>query len=334
MAIIRLARIARSLLGATAVAVTTTWTAPASVAQQTPAYPSKPLRMIVPFTPGGGADLTARTFAEKMATGLGQPVVVENKPGSNGVIGTDAVAKAAPDGYTILLIDRGALGINPSLYVSLPYDPLKSFAYIGIATEGPYVLVTPVGLGMKSVAELVALAKSKPLNYGSYGVGSMAQLNLEAFARQAGVKMVHIPYKGAAPAVVGAVQGDVAVTIASPPAVLGHLREKRLIALAVGSEKRLAQLPDVPTMKEIGIATDSLISTFFALAAPAATPQPIVERLNAELKRAASAPDLVEKLTTIGLIPTGSSPAEMTKIVTDDVARFSALVKSIGITPE
>ena len=306
----------------------------AAPAQTVAGYPTKPIKLVVPFPPGGGADLSARTFAERMGAGLGQPVVVDTRTGANGVVGTDAVAKAAPDGYTILLTDRGALGINPSLYAALPYDPLNSFAYIGIATEGPFVLVVNPALGLKSVADLVALAKTKPINYGSYGTGSMAQLNLEAFAQRAGIKMVHIPYKGAAPAVLAAVQGDVVVTVASPPTVLGYLRSGRLTALAVGTDKRLGQLPEVPTMAEAGLPADTLVPTFFALAAPAGTPAPIVARLHAELARAAAAPEVVEKLTAIGLVPIGSTPEAAARLVAQYVARFGALVKSIGIAPE
>ena len=174
---------------------------PAAFAQA-PAYPTKPVKLVVPFSPGGASDLTARTLAQKMGESMGQSIVVENKPGANGVLGIDSVAKSQPDGYTILLTDRGSLTVNPSLYVKLPYDPIKDFSYIGIATDGPYVLVANPTLNVKTVQELVALSKSKPgtVNYSSFGVGSMAQLNLEAFNQKMGTDMLHVPYKGAAPA--------------------------------------------------------------------------------------------------------------------------------------
>ncbi|HEY7379025.1 MAG TPA: tripartite tricarboxylate transporter substrate-binding protein [Steroidobacteraceae bacterium] len=275
-------------------------------------------------------------LAQKMGERLGQPVIVENKPGANGLIGTDAVAKAAPDGYTILMTDRGALGINPSLYAKLPYDSRKDFAHIGIATEGPYVLVVSSALPVKSLAELVALARSKPgaLRYGSYGVGSMAQLNIEALARAEGVALQHIPYKGAPPAVAAVVAGQVDLTIASPPSLLGFIRNGRVRALAVGSDARLALLPDVPTMKEAGLASQPLVPTYFALSAPAGTPVAIVDRLNEELRRALQSPDVAQKLRAAGLIPVGSSPAAMSRIVAQDVDRFAELVKDIGIAPE
>jgi tripartite-type tricarboxylate transporter receptor subunit TctC len=299
-------------------------------------YPDRPIRLVVPFPPGGGADTTARMLAQKMSARLGQPIAVENKPGANGLIGTDAVAKAAPDGYTILMTDRGALGINPSLYAKLPYDPCKDFAHIGIATDGPYVLVVSSTLPVQSLGELIAFARSKPgaLRYGSYGVGSMAQLNIEALARAAGITLQHIPYKGAPPAVQAVVTGEVDLTIASPPSLLGFIKEGRLRALAVGSDTRLALLPDVPTMKEAGLASQPLIPTYFALSAPAGTPPAIVARLNEELRRALRSPDVADKLRASGLVPDGGSPAAMTHIVAEDVKHFAVLVKEVGIRPE
>jgi tripartite-type tricarboxylate transporter receptor subunit TctC len=171
---------------------------PAAFAQA-PAYPAKPLKLVVPFSPGGASDLTARTLAQKMGESLGQPIVVENKPGVNGALGIDSVAKSQPDGYTILLADRGSLTVNPSLYLKLPYDPIKDLSSIGIATDGPYVLVANPKLNVTTVKELVALSKSRPgtVNYSSFGIGSMAHLNLEAFNQRMGTDMLHVPYKGA-----------------------------------------------------------------------------------------------------------------------------------------
>lgn len=306
------------------------------VLAQSAAYPERPIRMIVPFPPGGGADTTARMLAQKMGDNLGQSVTVDNRPGANGLVGTDAVAKAAPDGYTILLTDRGALGINPSLYAKLPYDPRKDFAYIGVATDGPYVLVVSAALPVKSVADLVALARAKPgaLRYGSYGVGSMAQLNLEALARQTGITLQHVPYKGAPPAVAAVVAGEVDMTIASPPSLLGFVKEGRVRALAVGSDTRLSLLPEVPTLKEAGVPGEPLVPTYFALAAPAGTPSAVVARLNEALRQAVTAPDVAAKLVAAGLVPNGGTGAAMTKLVNDDVERFGVLVKDIGIKPE
>jgi tripartite-type tricarboxylate transporter receptor subunit TctC len=324
----------RLLAGLAALAAATVFDS--ALAQVDPAYPARPVRMVVPFPPGGGADFTARTVGQRMGEAMGQPVVVENRPGANGLVGTELVARSAPDGYTILLVDRGALGVNPSLYARLPYDPLKDFAYVGIATEAPYVLVINPSLPAKSVSELVALARTKPgsIHYGSFGIGSMPQLNLEAFNRRHGTDLYHVPYKGAGPAVKAVVAGEVGVAIASAPSVLGFIRDGRLRALAVGADKRLALLPDVPTLAEAGGGADTLIPTFFALAAPAGTPRPIVAKLSAEAQRAVAAPDVAEKLVANGLVPAGGTPEAMANAVAADVARFGALVKAIGIKPE
>jgi tripartite-type tricarboxylate transporter receptor subunit TctC len=300
------------------------------------AYPSRPIKLIVSFTPGGGADLTARTVALKMGEQLKQPVVVENRPGANGLVGAGAVAQSAPDGYTILLTDRGALGVNPSLYKQMPYDPTKDFAYIGIATIAPYVLVIDPKLPAKTLAEFVALAKAQPgkINYASFGIASMAQLNLEAFKSRLGVNLVHVPYKGAGPAVQAVVAGDAGVTISSPAAVLGFVRDGRLRALAIGAPQRSSLLPDVPTLAESGVEGDLLASTYFALAAPGATPRPIVERLHDEMKRALSAPDVRERLLKAGLEPVGGTGQQLAELVKQDIPRFRKLVTEIGIQPE
>lgn len=296
-------------------------------------WPSQPIRMIVPFPPGGAADLTARTIGEYMGGTLKQAVVVENRTGANGVLGMDAVAKAKPDGYTILMTDRGSLGINPSLYAPLPFDPINGFAMIGVAVEGPVVVVVDPKLGVKNAATFIALAKTKPLNFSSQGVGSIAQLNLEAFAQRAGIKMVHIPYKGAAPASLAVVQGDVAITITAPSTSLAHVNAGRLTAIAVNTAQRLPQFPDVATLAEQGMP-DVMVSTFFALAAPAGTPRPIIERLNAELKAALAESAVAAKITGVGLVPAPSTPEAAAKLVADDIARFGALVKAVGIKPE
>ena len=308
----------------------------ASVAFGQAAYPDKPIKLVVPFAPGGASDLTGRTLAQKMGDLMGQPVVVENKPGANGAIGTELVSKAAPDGYTILLTDRGSLTVNPALYAKLPYDPVKDFSYIGIATDGPYVLVVNPKLNVNSLAEFVALAKAKPatLYYSSFGIGSMAQLNLEALNQKMGIDLTHVPYKGASPAAQAVVAGEVSVTIAAVPAVQGFIKDGRLRALAVGSEKRFAVLPDVPTMTEAGASNDILLPTYFALLAPANTPAPIVAKLNAEMRKALADPAVAEGLAGAGLVPVGSTPEAMAASVKQDVPRFADLVKKIGIKPE
>ena len=309
--------------------------AAAAASAQEP-FPSRPIRLVVSFTPGGGADLTARTLAQKMSEQFKQPVVIENRPGANGLVGAGAVAQSAPDGYTILLTDRGALGINPSLYKNMPYDPTRDFAYIGIATVAPYVLVVDPRLPVKTLADFIAYAKARPgkLNYGSYGIASMAHLNLEAFKARLGVDLVHVPYKGAGPAVQAVVAGEAAVTISSPAAVLGFVREGRLRALAIGAPQRSALLPDAPTLREAGVDEELLASTYFALAAPTQTPRAIVQRLHDEMKRALAAPDVAERLNNAGLVPTGSTGDELLALVKRDIPRFRQLIAEIGIQPE
>jgi tripartite-type tricarboxylate transporter receptor subunit TctC len=326
-AAVRLAMVAASALAVTA------WPGVLPANAQD-AYPSKPIKIIVATAPGGATDLTARLLAQKMSASMGQPVIVDNKPGANSIIGTDAVAKAPADGYTVLMIDRGTISINPSLYVKLPYDTLKDLAYIGIATDAPYVLVVNPTLGVKTVAELIALAKTKELSYGSFGIGSMAQLNLESFAQKGGIKMLHVPYKGASPAVGAVVSNEVALAVATLPSSLGFIKEGRVIPLAVGSDKRLPQLPDVPTAMEAGLAVDTILPVFFGLVAPAGTPPAVIAKLNAELKTALADPDVAAKLTAAGLVPTGTTPEAMASTITADIERFGALVKLIGIKPE
>jgi len=300
------------------------------------AFPSRPIRLIVSFTPGGGADLTARAVGQKMGDLLGQPVVVENRAGANGLIGAAAVAGAAPDGYTLLLTDRGALGVNPSLYRKMPYDPARDFEYVGIVTVAAYILVADPRLPAKTLAELTGLAKASPgrINYASFGVASMAHLNLEALKSRLGIGLTHVPYKGAGPAVQGVVAGDAGVTIASPAAVLGFVRDGRLRALAIGARKRSPLLPDVPTLAEAGGGEDTLASTYFAFALPAGTPRPVVERLHQELKRALAMPDLAERLNAAGLEPSGATGEELAELVRQDIPRFRKLIQEIGIQPE
>jgi tripartite-type tricarboxylate transporter receptor subunit TctC len=299
-------------------------------------YPSRPIRLIVSFTPGGGADLTARVVGQGMAETLRQPVVVENRPGANGLVGAGAVAKSPADGYTMLLTDRGALGVNPSLYKSLPYDPLRDFEYVGIVTSAPYVLVIDPKLPAKSLAELAALAKAKPrsINYASFGVASMAHLNIEALKARLGIDLVHVPYKGAGPAVQGVVAGEAGVTIASPAAILGFVREGRLRAVALGAQRRSRLLPDVPTLAEAGGDDETLVPTYFAFALPAGTPRPIAERLHEAMKRALGVPEVAERLAAAGLEPTGGTAEALHELMRRDIPRFRRIIQDIGIQPE
>jgi len=299
-------------------------------------FPSRPIRLIVSFTPGGGADFTARTVGQRMSELLGQPVVVENKPGANGLVGCDAVAKSAPDGYTLLETDRGALGVNPSLYRKLPYDPLADFEYVGIVTTAPYVLVIDPRLPAKTLAELRGLSQAKPgsLNYGSYGVASMAQLNIEALKAKVGIDLTHVPYKGAGPAVQAVVAGEASATIASPAGVLGFIRDGRLRALAIGAAERSPVLPGVPTLAEAGGDNDTLAPTYFAFALPARTPSAIVSRLHDAMRSAVRTKEVAERLATAGLEPAGGTGEELLSLVKRDIPRFCGIIQNIGIQPE
>jgi tripartite-type tricarboxylate transporter receptor subunit TctC len=327
--------VCRALLAAVALACSLS-VAGQAMSTAEPAYPTRPITIIVSFPPGAGADLTARTVGQKLAESMGQPVVTDNRAGANGIVGTSAVARAAPDGYTILLTDRGALGINPSTYKKLAYDPLKDFEYISIAAVGPYVLAVRAALPAKTFGELLQLARARPgvVNYGSFGVGSMPQLNMEAFKAKLGINLTHIPYKGGAQVAAALLSGEVDVALLTAPSLVGPLASGKVRALAVGAGKRTTLLPDVPTMIEVGGGEDTFVPTWFGFAAPAGTPRAIVNKLNAEIRKALAQKDVIERLAGAGLEATGSSPEEMTETVRRDIARFGALVKTIGIEPE
>ncbi len=304
-------------------------------AQTGATYPERPIKIIVPFATGGGADLLARLMAPKVSEGLRQPVIVDNRPGAGTTIASDLVAKAAPDGYTLLQVNRD-MAISPSTYATLPYDTLKSFAWIGKAADGPFVLVANPAVAVKSLAELTALAKARPgtVAYGNLGIGGIAHLSVEALMRHLGIDLLQVPYKGAAPALAAAVSGEISITLASLASVIPFVREGRLRALAIGMETRAAQLPEVPTIGEAGGGTDTILPTFVGFAAPAGTPQPIVARLNAELKRVLALPDLAEKMVQNGFVPAYSTPEELAATMAKDVAHFGKLVQAIGITPQ
>lgn len=297
-------------------------------------FPSRPLKLMVPFQAGGAPDVVARVLAQSMSTGLAQPIVIDNKPGANGIVGTEAAANATPDGYTLVLVDRGTFGINPSLYDKLPYDPLKSFDFIGIAALGPYLLLVNPALGVGSIPELVAAAKRNDLRYGSFGVGGLGHINVELIARHLGIKLDHVPYKGGPAALAGVVSGEVALAVLTPPAVLGQLRDGKLRALAVGADKRLELLPSVPTAAEAGLSPEALAPVFFGLAAPRGTPAPILARLSAEMKRALQQPDVLERFNKSGLVMVGGSPDAMARTIATDVERFGNIVRASGIKPE
>lgn len=298
-------------------------------------YPARTIKLVVPFSPGGSSDFTGRLIAQKMSEALGQTIYVENKPGANGIIGCDSVAKATPDGYTLLIVPR-EISVNPSISKAHPYDTLKDFAWIGLATQGPFVIVTNPNVPAKTFQELVALAKAQPgkLSYGSIGTGSISHLNVEALKQKLGLDILHVPYKGAGPSINGALSGEISMTITAIPGALGLVQEGKLRALAVGAPQRMPQMPDVPTLAELGVTGDVFVPTFFGLGAPANTPRPIIDKLNAALTRAADDPEVKSKLSTFGMISVASTPEAMATTIARDVETFAGLVRSIGLKPE
>lgn len=296
-------------------------------------YPARPIRMIVAYPPGGAVDIMARSVAQKLQETMGQPVPVDNRPGASGVIGAQAVAKSAPDGYTLVVIDRGALTINPSLYKAPPYDPVKDFAYTGVSTELHYVLAVNAAFPAASFQDFVQMAKAKPgaINYGSFGIGTITQLNFEQLASHLGIRLTHVPYKGAAQTSLGVLNGEVAIMMSSIGGVASFLKEGRLRALAVTGPKRSPQMPDVPTVREVGGGSDTVLPTYFTYAAPAGTPRPVMARLAAELARAQQAPEVLERLAKAGLEPQVMTPESFAEEVKRDLSRFKALIGKLDI---
>jgi len=293
------------------------------------AYPSRPVRMLVGFPPGGGTDIMARFLAPSLSEYLGQPFVVENRPGASTNIATDIVAKSAPDGYT-LLFTTSSLAINKSLYKNLPFDALRDFAPISVFAESPNLLVAHQSAGA-NVKELLAQAKAKPgaMNYSSAGAGTSQHLAGELFKSRTGVQIAHIPYKGTAASLTAVIAGEVHFSFANVPAIIGHVRNGRIRALAVLADKRSELMPDVPTMKEAGV-DDVVVPVWYALLAPAATPREIVKALGDATARAARAPDLKQKLIDQGAEPVGNTPEEFGKLLREEVARWAEVVRVSG----
>jgi len=295
-------------------------------------YPVKPVRMVVPFPPSGGTDVLARAFYHRFGEALGQQVVIDNRSGANGNVGTELVARAAPDGYTLLLNGGGTLAVNPSLYSRLPYDSVRDFAPISLVALQPSVLVVHPSVPAKSVKELVALAKSRPgqLNFASSGSGSLAHLSAEIFKSMAGVDMVHVPYKGAGPSLVDLIAGQVHLIFASSPSVMPHVRNGKLRALGVTTAKRAAATPDVPTIAEAGVP-GFVVTGWYGLLAPAGTPAPIVSRLHADLVKVLGTAEVQEKLGSYGLEVATSTPAQFGEFLKAEIAKYSKVVRDAGV---
>jgi tripartite-type tricarboxylate transporter receptor subunit TctC len=310
-------------------ALTLALAALASTAAYGQSYPSKPIRLVVPFTPGGGVDINARLISPKLQEYLGQPVIIETRPGAGTNIGNEFVAKSAPDGYT-LLINGGAMAINMSLYRNLNYDTLRDFVPISLFSEATNVLVVHPSLPVKTVKEFVALAKAKPdaINFSSSGSGSTQHLSGELFNLRTGTKMMHIPFKGTSPSLTSVVGGEVMVTFANIPAISGFLKAGRLKPIATTSLRRAPQLPNVPTLKESGIDVD--VTVRYGIFAPSATPKEVVNTLAGALAKAARAPDTRQRLLDMGAEPVGNTPAEFAKIMKEEIVRWAEVVRASG----
>ena len=294
-------------------------------------WPTKPIRIVVPFPPGGGTDIIARETSQRVAKATGWTFVIDNKPGAGGNLGVDAVAKAPADGYTIVIGQTSNLAINPTLYAKMPYDSQKDLAPIVLLATAPLVMVTGSGTPLKTLADAVNAAKAKPgvVNFASPGNGTVAHLTSELFQKAAGIKTQHIPYKGAAQALTDVMSGGVELYMSSVPTLIGHIRNGKLRALAVTSAKRVDDLPDVPTINESGYKGFDAV-TWFGLLAPAGTPKDVIARLNAEFSKALRVPELAKRLSDEGADPAGSTPEQFAALIKDDIPRWGKVVKESG----
>ncbi|MGO4764957.1 Bug family tripartite tricarboxylate transporter substrate binding protein [Cupriavidus sp. 2KB_3] len=306
--------------------------APLAQAQSADHYPSKPINYVVPFAAGGTTDLLGRLIGQRLSQVLGQSVVVENRAGAGGNIGSDYVAKAAPDGYTLLGGTISSHAINVSLYPKMPYDPIKNFQPVALIGTLPNVLVVNVNSPYKSVQDVLAAAKAKPgsINFGSSGNGTSQHLAAELFANMAGLKMTHVPYKGSSQAVQALLGNQVDIVFENSVAAMPMVQSGRFRALATTGAKRAAELPDVPTMAESGLPGYEIVS-WQAIFAPAGTPMPIVNKLATEINKIIHQPDIKAKLAGMGVEPSGAGPAELGKFQKSEVAKWANLIKVANI---
>ena len=297
-------------------------------------YPSRTVKIVVAFPAGGPTDFVARLLADKLKGLLGQGVIIENKPGANAAIGADMVAKSEPDGYTLFLTTAGAVVINPHMRTDLPYDPVKDFAPVTLVVNTMEVLVVRTEAPEKSASELVALAKSKPegVAMASTGVGSPPHLALELFKGSSGANILHVPYRGAAPAVTDVLGGQVYAMFADLPVLLPQIRGGKLRPIGIASKKRAPTLPDVPTLDEQGIK-DVYADNWYALFAPAKTPAPVIAKLNAAVTAALNDPELNKKLVDAGAIPAAGTPAELSEHLKTELERWGKVIKDKNIKP-
>jgi tripartite-type tricarboxylate transporter receptor subunit TctC len=297
-------------------------------------FPARPVRLVVGFTPGGGVDINARMLAGKLTEILGQTVLVENKPGAGTNIANEFVARAAPDGYT-LLINTAAVAINMSLYKNVPFDTLKDFAPVSVFSESQNIMLTNAAKPYRSAAEVVAAARARPgaLTYASAGSGSTQHLAGELFKLQTKTDILHVPYKGSAPATTALLSGEVDLVFINVPAILQHVKSGRLRALAAAGSKRTALMPEVPTLREAGVSGVEVV-VWYGVLAPAGTPKDVVAFLATAIGRAARAPDIRQKLLDQGAEPVGNTPEEFGVLLKDEVAKWREVVRASGLKAE
>jgi tripartite-type tricarboxylate transporter receptor subunit TctC len=294
-------------------------------------WPAKPIRIVVPFPPGGGTDIIARETSQRVAKATGWTFVIDNRPGAGGNLGVDAAAKSPADGYTIVLGQTSNLAINPTLYAKMPYDSQKDLAPVVLLANAPLVMVAGAATPIKSVADAVNAAKARPgqVNFASPGNGTVAHLTSEMFQKAAGIRMQHVPYKGASQALTDVISGNVELYMSSVPTLLGQIKQGKLRALAVTSAKRTVELPDVPTINESGYQGFDAV-TWFGLLAPAATPKDVIAKLNAEFNKALKQPELVKRLGDEGADAAGGTPEQFAALIKDDIPRWGKVVKESG----
>lgn len=304
----------------------------AALAAPAQAYPDKPIRIIAPFPAGGLVDVLARAVGDEMSKSLGQPVIVENKPGAGGNLGAAMVANAAPDGYTLMMTSPGIQSINQFLYKEMPFDPDKAFTPISLIADMPMLVLVHPKTNIKTLKDLIAAGKANPekLNFGSAGIGTTGHLGQELLVYTAGIKVKHVPYRGAAPAVNDLLGGHLDGVVDNPPIVMAHIKSGALIALAVAGPERLAALPDVPTAKEAGLPAWQA-SSWFGLMAPAGTPADIVKKLNAEVAKAVRQPSMQRFVGESGMKVVSNSPEEFAKLILDERKKWGEIIKAAKI---
>jgi len=303
-----------------------------SVAAQTADFPKRPLRLVVPYLPGGSTDIVGRLVAAKLSESLGQQVVVDNRGGAGGNLGTDIVAKAPADGYTLLISSVTTLAIGASLYAKLPYDASRDLEPVALVGSVPFVLLANASLPVKSVRELVALARERPgtLNFGSAGVGTSAHLAGELFKSLAAIDIVHVPYKGNAPAIADLIGGQIQLMFDFLPSAVPFIKSGKVKALAITPVKRSSSLPDVPTIAESGVPAYDMLS-YFGVLVPAKTPAAIVARLNAEINKISTLPDVKERYAREGVDPVSETPGEFRTYLQGEITKWAKVVKDTGV---